>query len=188
MTYLGQDTNEALGKKSWYNIVPDRSSKNNEEINMKSKVGLDPLNIIKKFMPQPSAPASKISSVIGNNDAKFIRKDESIHKRDERKKKYKSISNTGTDDKYKRKKQKCKVTGESDDEEDAERIEKLRKLELLRSDRLKREREERQRVEMLFSKQGKADKSNDTNNDNQIVKQKYNSQFNPELAKQNFRN
>ncbi|KAJ8950144.1 hypothetical protein NQ314_007997, partial [Rhamnusium bicolor] len=47
LTYLGQDTNEALGKKSWYDVAPDRESSGQGEVNMKSKIREDPIGIIK---------------------------------------------------------------------------------------------------------------------------------------------
>ncbi|XP_027207211.2 leukocyte receptor cluster member 1 [Penaeus vannamei] len=73
---------------------------------------------------------------------------------------------------------------ESSEDEEA-RKEKEKKLEVLRAERLKREAEERKRAERLLA--GLNPNEKDTvSEDKPAVKQKYHSQFNPHLAKQNM--
>ncbi|KAI4471584.1 leukocyte receptor cluster lrc member 1 [Holotrichia oblita] len=191
LTYLGQDTNEALGKQSWYNIAPNRSNKDDdEEINLKTKTDLDPLSIMKKFMEKPNTTKTKSNDNVGISVLQSMREKEIIslnYKEDNKKSsKRRRDSDSNFAKKHKKRKHKHNDTSESESESDLEKIEKQKKLELLRSERLKREREERLRVEQLFSKQNK-NNSNAINNVNISVKQKYNSQFNPELAKQNYK-
>ncbi|KAG7176315.1 Leukocyte receptor cluster member 1-like [Homarus americanus] len=70
----------------------------------------------------------------------------------------------------------------SEDEEIAK--EKQRKLEILRAERLKREAEERRKAERLLA--GKKPEAPDASSDPKPpFQQKYNSQFNPHLARQN---
>lgn len=190
LTYLGQDTNEALGKQSWYNVAPNRSNNDDEEVNMKAKTNLDPLSIMKKYTEKPNTTKTKssnnavvtISKSVGERE--IISPEPKDHGKKSKKHRRDSDSNVN-----KHKKRKCKHndTSSSESESDVERIEKQKKLEFLRNERLKREREERLKVEQLFSKQTKNDSTNVKSNVNFSVKQKYNSQFNPELAKQNYR-
>ncbi|KAG5884880.1 hypothetical protein JTB14_025044 [Gonioctena quinquepunctata] len=153
LTYLGQDTNEALGKKSWYAIAPDRSNSKGE-VNMKSKIREDPLQIMQKFTTIPKKKESNS-------------KDRS---------KSKHTSSNSRKDGCDNRKQK-----NQDDE-------KQQKLELLRAKRLKRENEERIRAEMLLSKvNGKCMQEDKAKNvERKPIKARYNSQFNPELARQNY--
>ena len=54
LTYLGQDTNEALGKRNWYEMIPnhrkDDGSDQNEEIDFKRKSIDDPLAVVNKAL------------------------------------------------------------------------------------------------------------------------------------------
>lgn len=166
LTYLGQDTNELLKKQCWYELMPDRTNVESE-VNMKSKIREDPINIIKK----------NTEKLIKNNEAKSnlfnVRhvEDRGEHKKKKNKKKKSK----------KRKYSSCEET--SEDEE--EKLKKKQKLEVLRMERLKREAEERERAQSLFDKiHGK--KKDEIPPKHSPVKRKYNSQFNPELAKQNY--
>ncbi|XP_037792373.1 leukocyte receptor cluster member 1-like [Penaeus monodon] len=80
----------------------------------------------------------------------------------------------------------CTMSFESESSEDEEtRKEKEKKLEVLRAERLKREAEERRRAERLLA--GLNPNEKDVASENKpAVKQKYHSQFNPHLAKQNM--
>ncbi|KAL1516583.1 hypothetical protein ABEB36_000480 [Hypothenemus hampei] len=153
LTYLGQDTNEALGKKSWYECAPDRSH-TKAEINLKSKQKEDPLFLIKKLAGEhekrlKAAPTEK-----------------------EKFKEYKSLLQKTRKHKHHRNSEEREYTSS----------EKKLKLQKLRAERLKREKEERKRSDELIAKI-KGDKKEPRSYHNQS---RYNSQFNPELAKQNF--
>lgn len=192
LTYLGQDTNEALGKKSWYDVAPDRSESAKSELNLKSKIREDPLEIIKKYTSVGKAidEAKKNNSKItlykpilnknssssskkrkrdssSNSDTDWYKKSkhkEKIHKRHKSKKRY--ISNSES----------------SISSEDEAELERKQKLEMLRLERLKREKEEKRRTEEFLAKiRGEENKTV-----KETFKPKYNSQFNPELAKQNY--
>lgn len=196
LTYLGQDTNEALGKKNWYDVAPDRSSFEKEEVNMKAKMKEDPLTIIKKYTSiektSQSSAKTNIFPIIHSSTV-----DKQSHSR-----KRKFSSDSSFSEKYKgrkkHKKHKSKKKhskhnsdlSESDSDSDIQEIEKKRKLEVLRMERLKREQEERKKTDMLLAKVYGEDDKNKTNTAQpkvqRHVKQKYNSQFNPEIAKQNF--
>ncbi|XP_063593181.1 leukocyte receptor cluster member 1-like [Penaeus indicus] len=80
----------------------------------------------------------------------------------------------------------CTQSSELESSEDEEaRKEKEKKLEVLRAERLKREAEERRRAERLLA--GLNPNEKDVASENKpAVKQKYHSQFNPHLAKQNM--
>lgn len=180
LTYLGQDTNESLKKKNWYEVAPETSrfarsdaiketynrlvlkdedgkpkhSKldiKNGEIGWKSKQSLDPIHAFKKYCSNKNEKTSKDSS-----KAKEKKHDSNNrilmlrHNRDAKK-------------------------------------DKLLKL---REARLKRERYENQKTEMFLTKlSGTADDTLSTPKEPEVnkVKAKYNSQFNPELARQNYR-
>lgn len=75
---------------------------------------------------------------------------------------------------------------ESSDDED--KLEKKRKLEKLRAERLHREKDEKKRAEKLMAKLHGVAYIDDEEKPQPkpVMKQQYNSQFNPNLAKQNF--
>lgn len=170
LTYLGQDTNESLKKQSWYELVPDRSNINGE-VNMKSKIREDPLNVMKKFTEKPVDSKTTVSTV---NLELHLNK---LRKRKEKKKKHKKHKEKKRDSK-KRKRQ-------SDDSEDQEeQTRRKQKLEVLRAERMKREADERLKAQMLIDKLKGKTENKETPVSN--IRRKYNSQFNPELAKQNY--
>lgn len=178
LTYLGQDTNEALKKKNWYEVSPssrfsqssgikdtyeklvlkdqDGKPKTKEldvkdgELDWKAKQRHDPLNNFKKYC------AKKIESKRKSKDC--IDK-ELKHK---------------SHNKIKKSKDKSKN-------------EKEIKLQLLREARLKREQQEKYRTEQFLSGLNKTSTITSTETTQNRIKPKYNSQFNPELARQNYR-
>ncbi|XP_066250731.1 leukocyte receptor cluster member 1 [Euwallacea similis] len=176
LTYLGQDTNEALGKKSWYEEAPVRDGKG--EVNLKSKKREDPLMLIKILSEQHEKAREKCKSsekykeyrsvLVGHNEGKKRKR----HDNEKPKKK-------------KQKKSEKKSESEDDDDERMRQAEKKRQLQVLRAERLQRERQEQLKTEQLLAKiSGTASESKKdlTASNNR----KYNSQFNPELAKQNY--
>ncbi|KAH8284190.1 hypothetical protein KR054_012070, partial [Drosophila jambulina] len=190
LTYLGQDTNEALKVRSWYEVAPKRSDVGNSsaaESHLKQKVAHDPLTLINALLPpakkdskskikrartlshQSSPPATCTLASSSHKSKK--------HKKDKKRTK-------SSDGKVKKHKTSSRV---SEAEEQAERY-KREKLERLRKERLRREAAERQRSEALFAPKeaAVAPSATSTPAPTPRIVQKYNSQFNPELAKQNM--
>lgn len=88
--------------------------------------------------------------------------------------------------KEKKKKKKKKRHSSSDSEDSVPEKKSKVDLEKLRAERLKREKEERKRAEALLAKL-RGDAVEEVKAEPVEIVQKYNSQFNPHLAKQNFR-
>lgn len=191
LTYLGQDTNEALGRKSWYNTAPDRSVID-QEVNLKNKIKEDPLEMMKKYAAMAkkvneshkhSSKIAEYKSIVGYKRNVM---DISKYSLNEKHAVYHE-KDTNKTAKYKKKnkeKQKKKLessTLASSDEEGS--FEKQKKLNFLRQERINRERRERKRAEELMSKiRGE----NDSVTSKTSFKPKYNAQFNPDIAKQNY--
>lgn len=194
---MGQDTNEALGKRNWYD-VPKKIEQFDErghkiEVGIKSKSLNDPLNVIKKYLSKPSAsrsvetgPSKYLSGTIQKEERPYSKKrkrrrSESPHKQEEKRA-----------HKHKKRKRECQVYSESEEEDrQAAQLKKL-KLERLRAERLKREQEEKLKTEMFLAKLNGATtpvvekRKEELHVVPLLRRQKYNSQFNPELAKQNY--
>ncbi|EDV93108.1 leukocyte receptor cluster member 1 homolog [Drosophila grimshawi] len=195
LTYLGQDTNEALKVRSWYEVAPKRPEPgdccNETETNLKQKLSEDPLTLINALIPseikkptqksskrrkltptpelepeseRPSTPASVRSS-------KSSRKHKKHRKHDKKEKKHKHKSHKH----------------EKSSKELAEKA-KRDKLNRLRKERLLREATEQRRQEQLFAPKESLTPGTaaSTPAATPRIVQKYNSQFNPELAKQNM--
>lgn len=172
LTYLGQDTNEALGKKNWYDEVPDRPRPEDPELITKDKPTHDPLTGIKRTLALPSQRStSKVSlpvlkpSVITDIMKKTANKESSRSKKHLKKKKKKRSRRSST----------------SSDNESGGKA----GMDELRRARLLREAVEREREAALL--RGPAPPSPPPPVPTTHTR-KYNSQFNPELAKQNYNN
>ncbi|XP_059053980.1 leukocyte receptor cluster member 1 homolog [Achroia grisella] len=178
LTYLGQDTNEALKKKNWYEVLPESRLSNtteikdtydklvfrdidgkpkskeldikNGEMNWKSKQSIDPINKFKKHCNNTVENKSNSVVKIVDDYSKLI----STHK-----------------------------PRKSD--KDTKKQDKLKKIQKLREARIKRELQEKHKTELFLSGFNKCTVIAEDQNVKK-VKAKYNSQFNPELARQNY--
>ncbi|ALC47053.1 CG12818 [Drosophila busckii] len=183
LTYLGQDTNEALKVRSWYEVAPKRpevGDRNTTEANLKQKLAQDPLTLINALIPHGKQPAQNTvkrkrePSPLPTPEPGHLSKIKK-HKRDKKLKKHKKHKH-----KSNKEDRKAKELAESSAKRD--------KLKRLRTERLQREAAEQRRQELLFGPKKQtlpATGSAATAPTPRIV-QKYNSQFNPDLAKQNM--
>lgn len=209
LTYLGQDTNEATGKRDWYDLAPDRQEKLDEtgnvvEVNLKSKLLNDPMNVIERYVGRSIKPISSAAPKPESIQRRLIYEPiiGSSAKHGKRKSLSPSILDVSSKRKSKKKKDKKKrkrnkkskhrsTSTESDDE--AQRILQKQKVEKLRAERLQREKVERDKADkVLAALRGDPEVKKDEEvkrtekSQPRPVKQKYNSQFNPEIARQNL--
>lgn len=177
LTYLGQDTNEALKKKNWYEVLPSErfsgfnvkdtydklvlkdaegkpitkhQDEKDGEIAWKSKQHIDPLNKFKKYCKSKDNKSKVISYVKSEVEIPYHGHKVNSKKRHK----------------------------ESKDEKTA-------KLQKLREARLAREQQEKYKTQLFLSNLNSTNSTKEKVESN--IKQKYNSQFNPELARQNYR-
>lgn len=184
LTYLGQDA--ALGKKSWYNLKPDRTI-SNKEVNIKIKVKEDPLRVMKKYALVGKKAYKFHKDSAKNLEYQSILKGLGTSKSDS---KNQSKSHSSDDEiiskleKQKKKKKKHRHRSSSESSDEKVRIAKEKKIELLRKERLRREKEERIRTEQLLLKITGCKHQDHSKKDG--YKLRYNTQFNPNIAKQNY--
>lgn len=204
LTYLGQDTNELDGKRNWYDIYPSNRRKNvNDdevdeegkkiEVNLKSKLLNDPLAVMQKYLgfeKTPAPPPPVVKNDVIENKLKYESVIANMSKYDESYKKHKKAKKKKSKKHKKEKKSKKRKRSSSssdDDDDEVKRNLQKQKLELLRVERLKRERAEREKADKLLKKiRGEPEEEENKQSDIRPVKQKYNSQFNPEIARQNI--
>ncbi|OXU31153.1 hypothetical protein TSAR_015982 [Trichomalopsis sarcophagae] len=209
LTYLGQGLQEAVNK-SWYNELPKRVNdpEKNIEIKPNKKILDDPIQDVKRYLniisiknkikPKVKSESSIIETSKNNLDVKESKKSGEKRKR-------KLSEDDSTDDERKsHKKQKCKSSDDNSSEDGHKSRKKHKKkhkkhkkskkqkheketttpstnIEQLRAERLEREKRERLRAQALLAAKGKSVKGS-----SQVpFRQKYNSQFFPQLARQN---
>lgn len=193
LTYLGQDTNEIEGKRSWYDVLPKRP-KHDElddegrkiEVNLKSKLLHDPLAVMQKYLG-PSEKYEKVSNEQSKETTKSFKyesviiKDEKYHKKSKKKK-----SKKHKKEKKSKKSKRKSSTDETSSDDEVRRNLQRQKLEALRTERLKREKSERERADKLLAKLRGESEVVEKPPEIPQIRQKYNSQFNPEIARQNI--
>lgn len=179
LTYLGQDTNEATGKKNWYEELPRRllDTEKNVEVEAMKKASNDPIVDIKKYLnimrstsvEEPKMKTESAKRKYCNSDSSHS--DQEIHKHKKHKdKKYK---------KHEEKNHKQLIKKETKNQSNIN-------IEKLRAERMLREQSEKLRTEALLAKvRGEPIPIVAPETPKPSIKQKYNSQFFPEIARQN---
>jgi hypothetical protein len=197
LTYLGQDTVESTGIKPWYDKKParlDSEDPDESRSSKRKKIDDDPLRIFAAFagIKKPEFKEREIefkkehdTSVVKNaikchlqiKDKKRSRKEKEVHSK--RKKREKCKKNK----KEKRHKHKHKSR------EREIKPETVTSIERLRAERMAREEVEKAKAAALLAKVSGIplpEEPKPKQVDTPQIKQKYNTQFNPHLAKQNF--
>ena len=183
LTYLGQDTNEATGKKNWYEELPMRlrdPEKKEIEVETKRKSLDDPIHDIKKYLTimgassVDRAPTAKKESLKRKQEDSESEESDSTHRSIKSSKKHKHKRSK----KHKREKHRNR---------EQQRIETpATDIQKLRAERLLREQSEKLRTEALLAKlRGDPVPVVAPETPKPTIKQKYNSQFFPEIARQN---
>lgn len=190
MTYLGQDVKEAVNK-SWYNELPKRLTDTEKgiEVAQNKKIQHDPLQIIKKYLKvvDSKSEKSKLNNIVLKNK---IKTEDYISLSQKRKHSTSDSSDDDTKIKKKHKSHKKHKKNKKKHKHDKSKDESKKKedLQKLRAERLAREQAERLKAQALIAEitgQSTIDSKNNFSN-HASHKQKYNSQFFPELARQNL--
>lgn len=181
LTYLGQDTNEATGKKNWYEELPKRLTDIEKavEVETKKKVLYDPMVDMKKYLDIMNPKHSEILSSIktenikrkyhSSDDSHSDQESHSMHKKHKKDKKHK--------------KEKCKQLVKKEVQSKSSV-----NLEKLRAERMLREQSEKLRTEALLAKMRGEPVPVPVavlETPKPAIKQRYNAQFFPEIARQN---
>lgn len=180
LTYLGQDTNEATGRKNWYNELPKRLTDTDKdiEIEVKKKALNDPISDIKKYLNIMAGNSAEKSAKTNLGTVKRKRQDSENSESDHR---HSSSS--------KKRKQKKSKKHKKQKHSSKERVPENKSgvdIEKLRAERLRREQNEKLKTEALLAKlRGDPIPVASVEPPKPTIKQKYNSQFFPEIARQN---
>uniref|UniRef100_A0A146M7Y8 Leukocyte receptor cluster member 1 n=2 Tax=Lygus hesperus TaxID=30085 RepID=A0A146M7Y8_LYGHE len=189
LTYLGQDTVEATGKVSWFNKAPDRwTNKDDNEVEAVKKTVYDPLEKMNSYLGNKYVSKKKMS--VSEPPIPIDKKKKHKTKKNKKKRSRDSRSRS-VEDRAKRKRHSS--SSEDDRTSKLKKIEscdrivnegKRSDLEELRAKRLKREQAEKQRAAQLLARL-RGETIEEPKAPEHSVKQKYNSQFNPHIARQN---
>ncbi|XP_008557285.1 leukocyte receptor cluster member 1 homolog [Microplitis demolitor] len=177
LTYLGQNTNESTGSKSWYEELPRRLTDTDVKIEVQGdkKVRHDPMVAMKRYLSTMGSDSKPMTSQVSSSRKRKLSGDDDSERLSKKHKKSKKSK------KHKR-------------DKDVEEVKSTRAnvdIEKLRAERLMRERAEKLRTEALLAKvrgdpvpviKVEEEVIQKTNK----IKQKYNSQFCPEIARQNL--
>lgn len=201
LTYLGQDTVESTGIKPWYDKKPPRldiEDPDESRCSKRKKIDDDPLRIFAAFagIKKPEFKEREIefkkahdTSVVKNaikchlqiKDKKRSHKEKDGHskrkKREKCKKDKKEKRHKGHKHKHKERKKDTKPESS------------VTSIERLRAERVAREQVEKAKTEALLAKVNGTplpEELKPKEVEAPQIKQKYNTQFNPHLAKQNF--
>ncbi|XP_012274483.1 leukocyte receptor cluster member 1 homolog [Orussus abietinus] len=176
LTYLGQDTNEATGKTNWYDELPKRltDTETKVEVEIKRKSFDDPIRDIRRYM-------NIMRSTPEGNDSKI--KD---RKRKRNRRQSDDSDSEAEGQAKKQNKQKSKKHESDNAKSDSHDSKPKADIEKLRAQRLLREQTEKLRTEALLAKlRGDPLPVSPKEIPKPLIKQKYNSQFCPEIARQN---
>lgn len=190
------------GKRDWYDVAPkkhDDDRVDKLEIGLKVKNYHDPLNVMKKYLKeteklqaanQVARPTlSSYKPIFPCVSLPQPREERVVHKHKKSKKK------SSKSKKHKKEKSKKRSRSPIESPKSDEKIQKLLRL---RAERLKREEIEKNRTKLLLAQYNPStvDVKHPTERREPSlaptiiepvkVKQKYNCQFNPEIAKQNY--
>jgi len=177
LTYLGQDTNEATGKKNWYEELPKRltDTERDTELEIKKKALNDPMNDIKKYL--------KIMHSKSGEDHQRVKTEAVKRKHCNSDSSHSDYESRSTHERCKDKKHKRK---HKHSEKEEVRSQTSTDIEKLRAERLLREQGEKLKTEALLAKvRGEPIPVVAPEIPKPTIKQKYNSQFFPEIARQN---
>ena len=207
LTYLGQGSRESTGESAWYekpSLIKTLQQQPPEEINHKSekaKSMFDPLRVIRHYIGKPEISQPTKKSISNQKSGQLAieaspSKSKKKHKRKEKKKRKSSKrsrhSSDSEDSSRRPKKRSRKDSSSSSSTSSSSEDEKKKRLQILRAKRLEREKAERARTNKLLATvhglpPPREEKESD---EDKVVKvqpkvQKYHSQYNPEVAKQN---
>ncbi|KAL6444161.1 hypothetical protein ACFW04_001832 [Cataglyphis niger] len=178
LTYLGQDTNEATGKKNWYEELPKRltDTEKNVEVETKKKALNDPIIDIRKYLNvMRSKPEDHLKIKTKDVKRKYSNSDNSHSDQETHSTRKKHKKNK----KHEKKKYKHVMEKETKNQNSID-------IEKLRTERMLREQSEKLRTEALLAKvRGEPIPIIIPETPKPVMKQKYNSQFFPEIARQN---
>ncbi|KAL3997953.1 hypothetical protein ACH3XW_13050 [Acanthocheilonema viteae] len=161
LQYLGQGSSELMKEKPWYEKVPTRKESEFKKLEIPTRKE----NGFTKLENQSSVTVLRAHEKIKKKEHKRKKKDKkSHHKKCKKKSRHHDYSS-------------LEISSNEEKSSELEEISKKEKLEKLRQERLDREAKERKRFTNLTSPESNKEVMRNV--------AKYNSQFNPALARQN---
>jgi len=195
LTYLGQDTEELTGSKVWYVRPPKKEEdveeeKEKKDVDSKFKNFLDPMLSIKKHLGREHESSLTLKKHV-KPEVSLKRKRSSSpekkkkKKKDKKKKSKKSKHYESDKSRKKKRKRHHSTSSDSSSSSEEDRKKKSSNLAKLRKERLEREKKERCRANKLLNPDADKKASPEPGQKVPTLKQSYNSQFNPTIARQN---